>query len=481
MSAPVLNRLASLLPPDRLLTEPQQLGAYESDGLTAFRARPLAVAIPATTDEVIALVRFCHGEKLPFVARGSGTSLSGGSLPVAGGVVIALNRLDRILRLDPAQRVAVVEPGVVNTQVTLAAAPHGLRYAPDPSSQSICTIGGNVAFNAGGAHCLKYGMTSNHVLGLKAVLATGEVVAWGGESRETIGPDWCGLFTGNEGLFGIAIEITLQLLARAECFHTVLAGYRTLEQAGDAVSAIIASGLLPGAIEIMDALALQAAQAAVHAEYPPGCEAVLIVELEGPRETVAAERARLDDIIAASRPVEARPARDAEERQAIWKGRKSAFSAVGRLSPDFIVQDGVVPRRRLGEALRRIHQMAGEAGIRCGNVFHAGDGNLHPLILFDGRQAGALERAEALAGRIIRMCVEMGGSITGEHGVGMEKRDYLGLMFNPDEMECLKRVRAAYDPMGIANPGKMFPGGDGSGPPSHGLHPLEKAGLLSRV
>src|ERR1051326_3648935 len=256
-------------------------------------------------------------------------------------------------------------------------------------------------------------MTSNHVLGLKAVLATGEVVEWGGPSRESVGPDWCGLFTGNEGLFGIALEITLQLLPRAECFHTVLAGYRTLEQAGDAVSAVITSGLLPGAIEIMDALALSAASAAVHAEYPPGCEAVLIVELEGPREVVAVDRGRLDEIIAASKPVEARPATNAEERAAIWKGRKSAFSAVGRLSPDFIVQDGVVPRRRLGEALRRIGEMSREAGLRCANVFHAGDGNLHPLILFDGAEAGSLERAEALAGRILKMCVEMGGSITG--------------------------------------------------------------------
>src|SRR5215472_2631307 len=309
MTSPLLNRLAFLLPPGRLLCQAQQLAAYESDGLTAFRSRPLGVAIPETADEVIRLVRFCKDEKLPFVARGSGTSLSGGSLPVPGGIVIALNRLNRILRLDPALRVAVVEPGVVNTQVSVAAAAHGLHYAPDPSSQSICTIGGNVAFNAGGAHCLKYGMTSNHVLGIKAVLATGEVVEWGSGSRENVGPDWCGLFTGNEGLFGIALEITLQLLPRPERFHTVLAGYRSLEQAGDAVAAIIASGLLPGAIEIMDALALEAAVAAVHAEYPPGCEAVLIVELEGPREVVAADRKRLDEIIATSRPVETRPAK----------------------------------------------------------------------------------------------------------------------------------------------------------------------------
>jgi glycolate oxidase len=268
-----IERLAAILPPDRFLTRPEALSAYESDGLTAFRTRPLGVAIPETADEVIALVRACRDTGIPFVARGSGTSLSGGSLPVSGGIVLAMNRLNRILRLDPEDRVAVVEPGVINTQVTAAAAPFGLHYAPDPSSQSICTLGGNVAFNSGGAHCLKYGMTANHVLGLKAVLGTGEVVEWGGPGRERLGPDWCGLFTGHEGLFGVVLEITLQLLPRAECFHTVLAGYRTLEQAGDAVAAVIAAGLLPGALEIMDALALEAARAAVHAEYPPGCEA----------------------------------------------------------------------------------------------------------------------------------------------------------------------------------------------------------------
>jgi glycolate dehydrogenase FAD-linked subunit len=478
--ADALQGLAALLPPGRLLTGPAQLAAYESDGLTAYRTRPLAVAVPETTDEVIAIVRHCHKERLPFVARGSGTSLSGGSLPIADGIVIALNRLTRILRLDPVQRIAVVEPGVVNTHVSLAAAPHKLHYAPDPSSALICTIGGNVAFNSGGAHCLKYGMTANHILGLKAVLPTGEVVEWGGLSRETVGPDWCGLFCGNEGLFGIALEITLQLLPKAECFHTVLAGYRTLEQAGDAVSAVVASGLLPGAIEMMDALALEAAVAAVHAEYPPGCEAVLIVELEGTREAVAADRVRLDAIIQASKPVEMRPARDAEERMAIWKGRKSAFSAVGRLSPDFIVQDGVVPRRRLGEALRRIGEMSSEAGLRCANVFHAGDGNLHPLILFDGREAGALQRAEALAGRILRLCVEMGGSITGEHGVGVEKLEYLPEMYNTDEIDCMMRLRAAFDPLGIANPGKKFPRAGAPALHQRGLHPLEKAGVISR-
>jgi glycolate oxidase len=475
-----VRRLTALLPPGRVMSGPAQLAAYQSDGLTAFQATPLAIVVPETQDEVVSVVRFCQAEKLPFVARGSGTSLSGGSLPFAGGIVLALNRLNRIVRVDPAQRIAIVEPGVINLAVTAAAQPHGLHYAPDPSSQSICTIGGNVAFNAGGAHCLKYGMTSNHVLGLKAVLATGEVVEFGGASREQIGPDWTGLFVGNEGLFGVALEITLQLLPRAEVFHTVLAGYQTLEQAGDAVTAIVASGLLPGAIEIMDALALQAASAAVHADYPPGCEAVLIVELEGPREAVAEDRLRLEELLILSKPVEMRPARDAAERMAIWKGRKSAFSAVGRLSPDFIVQDGVVPRRRLGEALRKISAWSREMNVRCANVFHAGDGNLHPLILYDGRESGALERAEALAGRILRMCIEMGGSITGEHGVGMEKREYLGEMFSPGEIACMKRLRAAFDPHGIANPGKMFPSADAPALVQHGLHPLEQAGVISR-
>jgi glycolate oxidase len=476
-----LRRLASLLPRERWLVRPEQLAAYESDALTAFHMRPLAVALPQTQEEVIALVQTCHAERIPFVARGSGTSLSGGSLPVPGGIVIALNRLNRLLRLDPELRLAVVEPGVVNSQVSLAAGAHGLYYAPDPSSQQICTIGGNVAFNSGGAHCLKYGMTANHVLGIKAVLATGEVVDWGSMSREQLGPDWCGLFTGHEGLFGIALEITLQLLPLPEKYATVLAGYRTLEQAGDAVSAVVASGLLPGAIEIMDALALEAAKAAVHADYPLGCAAILIVELEGPTDAVDADSARLHEILVASQPEALRTARDGPERAAIWKGRKSAFSAVGRLSPDFIVQDGVVPRRRLGEALSRIAELSRAAGLRCANVFHAGDGNLHPLILYDGREVGALERAEQLAGSILHLCLEMGGSITGEHGIGMEKREYLPAMFTPDEIDCFKRIRAAFDPLGIANPGKMFPTGGSDTPPGgRGLHPLERAGLLSR-
>ena len=482
MKTDAIARLMALLPKGRIMSGPAHLAAYESDGLTAFAARPLAVAVPETQDEVIQIVRFCYAEKLPFVARGSGTSLSGGSLPVKEGIVITLNRLNRIVRIDPAGRIAVVEAGVVNSHVTTAAQKYGLHFAPDPSSQSICTIGGNVAFNSGGAHCLKYGMTSNHVLGLKAVLATGEVVEFGGASREQVGPDWTGLFVGNEGLFGIALELTLQLLPRAETFHTVLAGYDSLEKAGDAVSAVIASGLLPGALEIMDALALEAAVAAVHADYPPNSAAVLIVELEGPREVVALDRVRLQEILAESGAMEVRVAKDAAERLAIWKGRKSAFSAVGRLSPDFIVQDGVVPRRKLGEALKRIGEMASEARLRVANVFHAGDGNLHPLIMYNGKEADGLVRAEALAGKILRMCIVMGGSITGEHGVGVEKRDYMPEMFTTDELDCMKRLRAAFDPLEIANPGKMFP----EGAPAvmttaqRGLHPLEAAGVITR-
>jgi len=482
MKADAIARLVALLPKGRIMSGPAHLAAYESDGLTAFAARPLAVAVPETQDEVIQIVRFCHAEKVPFVARGSGTSLSGGSLPVKEGIVITLNRLNRIVRIDPAGRIAVVEAGVVNSHVTTAAQKYGLHFAPDPSSQSICTIGGNVAFNSGGAHCLKYGMTSNHVLGLKAVLATGEVVEFGGPSREQVGPDWTGLFVGNEGLFGIALEVTLQLLPRAEMFHTVLAGYDSLEKAGDAVSAVIASGLLPGALEIMDALALEAAVAAVHADYPPNAAAVLIVELEGPREVVALDRVRLQKILAESGAMEVRVAKDAAERLAIWKGRKSAFSAVGRLPPDFIVQDGVVPRRKLGEALKRIGEMASEARLRVANVFHAGDGNLHPLIMYNGKEADGLVRAEALAGKILRMCIVMGGSITGEHGVGVEKRDYMPEMFTTNELDCMKRLRAAFDPLEIANPGKMFP----EGAPAvmttaqRGLHPLEAAGVITR-
>lgn len=449
--------LSRIYPPDRLLTNPAQLTPYESDALTSFRARPKAVVIATSQSEVIQTVRLCHQLGVPFVARGSGTSLSGGSLPCADGLVIALNRLNRIIRLDPHERLAVVEPGVVNLDVSRAAAPFGLYFAPDPSSQPVCTIGGNLAFNSGGAHCLKYGMTSNHVLALKVVLPDGEVIELGSESLESTGPDLVGLFVGSEGLFGIALEVTLRLIPKPEAYKTVLAAYRSLGKAGDTVAQIVACGLLPGAIEIMDNLAIQAAEAAVQAGYPLDAQGLLVVELDGETRIVEAEFEQLMEVIHASGAYAVHVARDEADRQRIWKGRKSAFSAVGRLSPDYIVQDGVVPRSRLGEALVEIQRLSAAYDLRVANVFHAGDGNLHPLILFDGRQSGALERAEQLAGEILHLCVRFGGSITGEHGIGMEKRNFLPVMFSEADLQVMKALHRAIDPDQIANRGKMFP------------------------
>ena len=466
--------------PERVLTRPGALAPYESDGLTTFRARPRAVVLAESQQDVVDTVRLCHAAGVPFMARGSGTSLSGGAVPVEDGIVIALNRLTRIVRLDPAARLAIVEPGVVNLDVTAAAAPHGLYYAPDPSSQSVCTIGGNVAFNSGGAHCFRHGMTANHVLGLKVVLPDGEVVQLGGESVEQVGPDLTGLFVGCEGLFGIALEIALRLVPRPEAYRTLLAGYDSLQAAGDAVSQIVASGLLPGAMEIMDRLAIDAAEAAVDAGYPPGAAAILLVELEGDAVEVEVEYARLLRVIADSGATSTRAASDAADRARIWKGRKCAFSAVGRISPDFIVQDGVVPRTRLGEALAAIQSLAGQHGLRVANVFHAGDGNLHPLILFDGREPGALAGAELLAADILRMCIRLGGSVTGEHGIGLEKRAFLGEMYAEEDVAFMQRLRRAIDPGELANRGKML-GGGGDATPAYGLHPLERAGVISRV
>lgn len=470
--------LQQVYPAQRLLLDSTALTAYESDALTAFRARPRAAVLPETQQEVVETVRLCHRFQVPFVARGSGTSLSGGSLPVEDGLVIALNRLNRILRLDPQERLAVVEPGVINLNVSKAAAPYGLYYAPDPSSQSVCTIGGNISFNSGGAHCLKYGMTSNHVLGIKAVLPDGEMVELGGESVETVGPDLLGLFVGAEGLFGVALEITLRLLPKPEKYRTVLAAYESLAHAGEAVAQVVASGLLPGAIEMMDKLAIKAAET-VNAGYPDAA-AILIVELEGEAVQVEAEFAHLMQVIEMSGATEVRVAQNEDQRARIWKGRKGAFSAVGRLSPDYIVQDGVVPRTKLGQALGEIERLSKQYDIRVANVFHAGDGNLHPLILYDGRISGSLERAEQLAGEILNLCIQLGGSITGEHGVGMEKRAYMPRLFSQIDLDTMWRIRQQIDPLQLSNPGKMFPGGEAPALHMRGAHPLEKAGVISR-
>jgi glycolate oxidase len=454
--ADLLAELARIYPADRMLTGPATLAPYESDGLTAFRARPRAVVLAESKDEVVRTVRLCHAAAVPFVARGSGTSLSGGAVPLEDGIVIALNRMNRILRVDPLDRIAVVEPGVINLDISAAGEPFGLYYAPDPSSQSVCTIGGNVAFNSGGAHCFRHGMTANHVLGIEAVLPDGEVVRLGGDSVEDAGADLTGLFVGSEGLFGVALEITVRLIPRPESYRTVLASYASLQAAGDAVTRVIAAGLLPGAMEIMDRLAIEAAEAAAHAGYPRDAAAVLLVELEGDRAQTEAESTQLMAVLQASQPTEVRIAADADERALLWKGRKCAFSAVGRISPDFIVQDGVVPRTKLGDALVAIEQLSARHGVRVANVFHAGDGNLHPLILYDGREAGALERAEALAADILRLCIRLGGSITGEHGVGLEKRAFLPEMYRPEDIAFMQRLRQSIDGRQLANRGKML-------------------------
>lgn len=471
--------LLRLLHPDQVLRGEEQLLVYASDALTAVSQLPLAVVVPQSSEDLIEVVRLCSVHGVPFVARGSGTSLSGGALPVEGGVVISMNRMRRILRIDPERRLAVVEPGVVNQRLTDAASVHGLYYAPDPSSQTVCTLGGNVAFNSGGAHCLKTGMTSNHVVGLEVVLPDGETAVLGdSDSLEHVGPDLAGMFVGSEGLFGIAYKITLRLLPKPERTVTLLAAYDSLEAAGDAVGAVVASGLLPSAMEIMDRLAIEAAEAAVQAGYPDKA-AVLIVELDGEAALVDGEADLLRSVIGETAPSEVREAQSEEERARIWKGRKGAFSAVGRLSPHYIVQDGVVPRRFLGSALVRIGELAEEAGLRVANVFHAGDGNLHPLILYNGAEQGELQRAEELAGKILRLCLELGGSITGEHGVGVEKLEYMNDMFSRDDLEVMDRLKTAVDPAGLGNPGKMLPS-DAPSLSHHGPHPLEVAGVISR-
>ena len=462
-----------------VITEPEQLRTYECDGLTGRRVVPALVALPQSVEEVQAVVRICNDERIPFVARGAGTGLSGGALPVAEGIVISLARLTRILEVDLERGHVVVEPGVANIDVTRAVAPAGFYYAPDPSSQQVCTIGGNVAENSGGAHCLKYGFTVNHVLAAEVVLPDGELVelsAWDD------GPDLLGAFVGSEGTLGIATKLTLRILHAPETVRTLLAGFGHTDEAGAAVSGVSAGGILPAAIEMMDAVTIEAAEAAVNANYPDGCGAVLIVELDGPAAQVEEDVARVEAICRENEAREIRIASDPEDRYAVWRGRKAAFAAMGRISPDYYVQDGVVPRTKLPEVLRRIDELSQEHGLRVGNVFHAGDGNLHPLVLYDGRVYGEAGRAEELSKQILEACIDAGGSITGEHGVGTDKACAMPLMFGEDDIAAMKRLRGAFDPLGLANPGKLFPTprlcGEVPGP--YRAHPLEKAGLAER-
>jgi len=465
---------------DRVITDRQELRTYECDGLAQYRVIPAMVVLPRTAAECAAAVRACAEAGVPFVARGSGTGLSGGALPVADGVLIVTAQLRRIIEVAPEDQRAVVEPGVVNLQVSRAAQPHGYYYAPDPSSQQVCSIGGNVAENSGGAHCLKYGFTTNHVTGLEIVTPDGDVVRLGGKALDPPGYDLIGAFVGSEGTLGIATEVTVRLVRLPEAVRTLLAAFPTIDAAGAATSAIIGAGVVPAAIEMMDALAIEAAEAAVHCGYPPGAGAVLIVELDGPAADVEAQFAAVSLSCQANGAFEVRIAADEAERALFWKGRKSAFAAVGRISPDYIVQDGVIPRTALPEVLRRVEEVAREYGVRIANVFHAGDGNLHPLVLFDSSIAGAAERAEQASGALLDLCLEYGGSITGEHGVGIDKAKYMPRMFSDADLDTMQLVRCAFDPRGLANPGKVFPTPRlcGEVPGRHtGVHPLQEAGL----
>ncbi|GII55030.1 FAD-binding protein [Planotetraspora thailandica] len=474
------ERLSEILDQDSVITDPVRLRTYDCDGLTYHRATPGVVVLPDSAEQIAAVVRLCDEYGVPFVARGSGTGLSGGALPRTDGVLIVTSRMRRILEIDIPNRRAVVEPGVTNLAITEAVRDQGYYYAPDPSSQQICSIGGNVAENSGGAHCLKYGFTVNHVLEIELVTPDGEIVCL---SEHDPGYDLLGAFIGSEGTLGIATKVTVRLSRTPETVTTVLAAFDDIEGGGRAVSAIIGAGIVPAAIEMMDALAIEAAEAAVSCGYPEGAGAVLVVELDGPHAEVDHQFAEVDRICREAGAFEIRVAASAEERAAIWRGRKSAFAAVGRISPAYIVQDGVVPRTSLPEVLAGIDRLQEEFGIRVANVFHAGDGNLHPLVLFDDAVPGQGEQAEAVSGRILDLCIEHGGSITGEHGVGVDKSRYMSRMFSEEDLDTMQLVRCAFDPKGLSNPGKVFPTprlcGEVPGV-RKGVHPLVESGLAEQ-
>jgi glycolate oxidase len=481
VTAQVLSELRSILGPQGLISSSSELRTYDCDALMNFHTTPLAVALPTSTQQVQAILRICHRERIPFVARGSGTGLSGGALPVANGIVISLARMNRILEVDLANARVVVEPGVINLNVTGRVLSSGYFYAPDPSSQSVCSIGGNVAENAGGAHCLKYGFTTTHVLALEVVLPDGSLIHLGSNTLEAPGYDLAGVFVGSEGTLGVATKITLRVMKRPECVQTLLAAFENTNQAGAAVSGIIAAGMLPAAMEMMDHLAMQAAEAAVHANYPE-CGGLLLVELDGPVAEVEALMEEVGAICRAEGASEIRVAQTDEERALVWKGRKAAFASVGHLSPNYLVQDGVIPRTALPEILDEIRQLSADSGLRVANVFHAGDGNLHPLVMYDQRIAGQEKVAERLAERILELCIEKGGSITGEHGVGEEKKHMMGKMFAEPDLATMQRLRCAFDPLMLANPTKVFPRPRmcGEQPGEYKPHPLETAGIAER-
>jgi glycolate oxidase len=473
----------AIVGPGAVLSDPDELMVYESDGLTLFRALADFVLFPTSVEHVSAIVKLANREKLPFVARGAGTGLSGGCLPAEGGVVISLMRMNRVLEVDYDNQLAVVEPGLVNLHLSWKVGPRGYYYAPDPSSQQACTIGGNIANNSGGPHTLKYGVTTNHVLGLEVVMPDGEVVWLGGKTRDACGYDLAGVFVGSEGTFGIATKIVVRILKKPQAVKTVLAVFDEIDRASEAVSAVIARGLVPAAMEMIDHLTIQAVEDAFGCGYPRDAAAALLIELDG---LAVGMEAQAERIVAACREAgarEIRTARSEAERLLLWKGRKSAFGAYGRISPAYMVMDGVIPRTKLPYVLRRVNEIVAAAGLRVGNVFHAGDGNLHPNLLYDPRKPGDEARVVAAGAEIMKVCAEVGGSISGEHGIGLEKSDFMPFIFSAADLAFMHRLKGAFNPTGLCNPGKIFPTKKSCGevgPVAYRPHPIEEKGLAQR-
>ena len=453
----IVAALRRIVPGEGVIDAEDERRAYESDGLTAYATLPMVVVLPDRVEQIVRIMRYCSAQGIKVVPRGAGTSLSGGALPLADGVLLGLGKFKRILEIDIDNRCVVVQPGVTNLAITHAVQDRGFYYAPDPSSQIACTIGGNVAENSGGVHCLKYGLTTNNVIGIEMVTADGEIVRLGGKHFDAGGYDLLGVMVGSEGLLGVVTEVTVRILPKPPGARAVLIGFPTIEGAGDCVAAVIGRGIIPGGMEMMDKPATQAAEAFVHAGYPLEAEAVLIVELDGCEAEVDHLITAVCEIAARHGATTCRVSGGEEERLLFWAGRKAAFPAVGRLSPDYYCMDGTIPRRRLAEVLTRMRQMQAQYGLRVANVFHAGDGNLHPLIMYDANNPGELERAEAFGNDILRLCVEVGGVLTGEHGVGVEKRDLMGTMFGKIDLDQQQRLKCAFDPDSLLNPGKVFP------------------------
>ncbi len=455
--AEIVAALRDIVPGEGVIDSEREMRPYESDGLTAYRQLPMVVVLPETTEQVSEVLKFCHDNGIKVVPRGAGTSLSGGALPLEDGVLLGMAKFNRIREIDFDNRVAVVEPGVTNLSVSNAVADHGFYYAPDPSSQIACTIGGNVAENSGGVHCLKYGMTTNNILGIEMVLMTGEILRLGGKHLDAGGYDLLGIVTGSEGLLGVVTEVTVRILKKPETARAVLVGFPSSEDAGECVSRIIGAGIIPGGMEMMDKPAIHATEEFVHAGYPLDVEALLIVELDGPKAEVDHLIERVDRIARSCNAVSCKVSTSEAERVLFWAGRKAAFPAVGRISPDYYCMDGTIPRAKLPLVLKRIRELSEHYGLKVANVFHAGDGNLHPLILYDANVPGELEKTEEFGSEILKLCVEVGGVLTGEHGVGVEKRDLMPAMFTEIDLDQQQRLKCAFDSQGLLNPGKVFP------------------------